>query len=49
MPKIDIEILVNSCYMAQLNIENLANQNLESLQTLTNYQKRRKPGRTSKN
>ena len=35
MPRVDIEILVNSCYVAELKIEKLANQNPEKLQTLT--------------
>ena len=35
MPRVYIEILINSCYVAQLKMENLANQNLEGLQTHT--------------
>ena len=35
MPGVGFEILVYSCYVAQLNIGNLANQNLENLPTLS--------------
>ena len=31
MPRVYLEILINSCYVAQSKIKNLANQNPESL------------------